>query len=544
MKAKWLTWVLVAMLIVGCVACSQPPTEPTEPTDPNEGAEPEPADEPKVIAMGLGNPPGDINPLVGKNITAEMVDINIYDTLVRRAKKESADGYMMEDPDNVLPGLAESWTLSDDHLTYTFNLREGVTFHNGNPFDASDVVFTFEMLQTAGGYSATFDELIADVNAPDDYTVEITLSRIDTQFLRRISTYNGCIMDKETVEAAASDLEGQMEWLASHAVGTGPFVLDELTTDQARLVANPDYWAGPPELDVVIIKGIKEASNHKIMLDKGDIQISRSLSKNDYDAVKSNPDLDLVIRPGNTKVYYFAMNVNHPPFDDVRVRKAIAHVIPYEALIEGVWGGAEYAPRARSIVTSQFDSHVPVYQYEYDLDRAKELLAEAGYEDGFDIQFDLFDVPAYRSAAVMLQSELAKIGVDMKIQPMAPPAFFQAGDAGELNFVVNSWWDNSADPVSLVVKLAHTDSITSEGNWAQFSNSQVDQLLDKAKVELDPAKRKEYLKTVQEVLAEEVPYAVFAEAQIIFGARKAVQGYVHYTDALFRFYDMDLDTTQ
>jgi len=535
---RFLVLLGLAILIVSlCGACAPVTEEPT-------GEDQPPAAEPKVLVFGAGNQPGDINPLIGKNICAEFIDINVYDTLVGRGKKVSPEGYAMEDPDNVIPGLAESWDISADGLTYTFHLREDVRFHNGNPFDADDVVFTFEMLQANGSYATTFDELIAEVKATGQYTVDLTLNRVDPQFLRRIGTYNGCILDKETVLAAGSDVTTQMEWLASHAIGTGPFVLGELTTDIARLEANPDYWAGPAALDEVIIKTIPEAANRKIMLEKGDIDIARSPGTTDYADLEANPDIDLVIRPGNSKVYYFAMNTQYPPFDDVRVRQAIAHAIPYEVLIEAVWGGDKYCPQAHSLITSQFPSHIPVYNYEYDLDKAKALLAEAGYADGFDIQFDLFDVPAYRNCAVMLQAELGKIGINMEIQPMAPPAFFQAGDAGELNLVVNSWWDNSADVVALMRKLAHTASIPSEGNWAQYSNPAVDQLIEKAEVEMDPAVRIAYLEAIQEILAEDVPYAVFGEGQIVFAANKKVQGYVHYTDALFRFYEMDIDTGQ
>lgn len=497
--------------------------------------------ESKVLVIGDPNSAGDINPLIGKNIMAEYVCINVYDTLVLRGTKTSPEGYLMEDQNVTIPGLAEAWAISADGLIYTFTLREGVTFHNGSAFDSADVVHYFNLLQTVGSYASLFGELIESVTAPDAYTVVVTLSHVDTQFLRRISTYNGCITDAETLVAeAGEDAESQMNWLASHAIGTGPFALEEIATDRIRLTANPDYWRGAPNLDGVVLLTVPEAGNRKMMLERGDLSIADQPSTVDYESLISNPDIDLVIRPGNSKVYYIGMNVTAAPFDNVLVRKAIAHAIPYDDIRFVVVGGDDYAPSASSIITSDLPGHVSAFTCEYDLEEAKRLLTEAGYPNGLDIQFDLFNVATFEKCAVMLQAELQKIGVRMSIAPMAPPAFFSAGDAGALNLFIVSWWDNNADPVSLLNKIVHSSSIPAGGNWAQFSSAEADALIEKAAVEMDATTRDGYVASVQEIVGEQVPYAPIWEARIIFAARKGVVGHVHYSDALYRFFDMDL----
>ena len=498
--------------------------------------------DPKVLVLGDPNTAGDLNPLIGKNIVAEYVCINVYDTLVLRGSKTAPEGYQIEDQHSILPGLATSWDISEDGLTYTFALREGVTFHNGSAFDSADVVYYFDLLQTAGSYASLFGELIESVSASGPYTVTVELTRVDTQFLRRISTYNGCIPDKETLLAEGGEsVESQMQWLASHAIGTGPFLLEEVVTDRIRLAGNPDYWRGAPNLDGVVLLTVPEAGNRKMMLERGDLTIAGSPAKTDYDSFIANPEIDLVVRPGNSKVVYIGMNVTSPPFDNVILRKAIAHAIPYDDIRFVVAGGDDYAPSATSILTSDLPGHVPTFTCEYDLDEAKRLLAEAGYPNGLDIQFDLFNVSTFEKCAVMLKAELEKIGVNLTIAPMAPPAFFSAGDAGSLDLFIVSWWDNNADPVSLLRKIIHGDSAPAGGNWAQFSNPEVNSLIERAEVEMDPVVRDGYVGSVQEIVGEQVPYAPIWEARIIFAARKSLVGHVHYSDALYRFFDMDLE---
>jgi peptide/nickel transport system substrate-binding protein len=498
--------------------------------------------DPKILAMGDPNNPGDINPLIGKNIVAEYVDINVYDTLVGRGKKMSKDGYLAEDPDQLVSKLAREWKVSGDGLTYTFVLRGDVKFHNGSSFNAEDVAFTFNLLRSTGSYASFYRELISKVTVLDKDRIEIRLNRVDPRFLSRISSYHGCILDKETVtEKGGAAIEGQMKWLAANAIGTGPFTLEELKTDTVRLRANKGYWAGAPGLDGVVIKTIPETGNRKMMLERGDLHLITNPSSTDYAALEKNQDLDLVVRPGNSKVYYFGFNCDYPPFKDVRVRQAIAHAIPYDAMRQTLMGGDRFAPRARSLITSDLPGYAPGVTYEYDLERAKQLLKEAGYEKGLDLQFDLFNVPTFNKAAVMLQAELKKIGVNVSITPMAPPVFFKAGDAGKLNFFIVSWWDDTADPVGLLQRIVHSKAIPAQGNWAQFSNAEADGLIDRLAKEMDPQRKLDPLKSVQKILSEKVPYAPVWEGRIIFAARKKVKGFVHYTDALFRFYDLSME---
>lgn len=502
----------------------------------------ETAKEPKVLVIGDSNPPGDINPLIGLNITSQYISISTYDTLVGRSSMLSDEGELIEEPDVFVGRLAESWDISEDGLEYIFNLRKGVKFHDNSDFDADDVEYTVEMLKTNGSYASFFGELISKVEIIDPYKVKIVLSRIETQFLKRISSYNGSILSKETVtEKGGSDVENQMQWLASNEAGTGPYKLEYLTTDEAHLVANDNYWGDKPKIDKVILKTVAESSNLRIMLEKGDIDFYRLPAAIDYAALEANPDIELLVRPANSKVVYIGLNTENKPLDNPKVRQAIAYAIPYDQLCKVIGGGDKYSPRAKSLLTSELSGSEPVFEYEYDLEKAKELLKEAGYENGFKIEFDLFNGGKFPDIAVILQSELKKIGIDMEINPMAPPAFFQSGDAGNLNFFIVSWWDNAADPVGLLNDIVHSSSIPSPGNYAKYSNKDLDSLIDEAKIEMDPAKRNVLLKEAQEILAEDVPYIPVYEAKIVLAFRKDVKNYVHYSDSITRLYEMDIE---
>jgi len=494
------------------------------------------------LVVGMNNQAGDINPLVGLNIGAEYVDINIYDTLVGRDSKEAKEGYLIEDSNNFTPQLAKSWKISDNVSTYTFNLREDVNFHNGNKFDAEDVKFTFELMQKKGSYAEYFKNLIKEVNIIDPYTITVKLNRPEPKFLKRISTYNACILDKETVlNKAGTDIEEQMKWLASNAVGTGPYILESLDTNSVNMKANNDYYGELGNIDKIVLLTISEASNRRIMIEKGDIHIATSPSQNDYNALEKNNEIELLVRPGNSKVVYFSMNLNHEPFNEKMIREAIAYAVPYEAIINIAAGGEKYAPRAHSLLTSELHGYKPVFNYTHNPEKARELVKEAGYESGLEIQFDLFSAGTYPKCAEILQQELKNIGIDLKIKEMAPPAFFQAGSAGNLNFIINSWWDNVADPVGLLTDLTHSKSIPEQGNWAQISVEKIDRSLNAAQSELDSEKRAKLLESVQELVNEEIGYIPLWEAKIIMAMRKNVNDYVHYSDALFRFNEMNIE---
>lgn len=494
------------------------------------------------LVVGMNNQAGDINPLVGLNIGAEYVDINIYDTLVGRASQTTKEGYLIEDSNNFTPELAKSWEITDNVSTYTFKLREDVNFHNGSKFDAEDVDFTFELMQKKGSYAEYFKNLIKEINIIDPFTVEVKLNRPEPKFLKRISTYNACVMDKETVfEEAGSDIDDQMKWLASNAIGTGPYILESLSTNSVHMKINEDYFGEIGNIEKIVLLTISETSNRRIMIEKGDIHIATSPSQNDYEALENNDEIDLLIRPGNSKVVYFSMNLNHEPFDDKMIREAIAYAVPYEAIINIAAGGEKYAPRAHSLLTSELHGYKPVFNYEHNPEKARQLVKKAGYEDGLEIQFDLFSAGTYPKCAEILQQELKNIGIDLKIKEMAPPAFFQAGSAGNLNFIINSWWDNVADPVGLLTDLTHSKSIPEQGNWAQISVEEIDRSLNAAQSELDSEKRAKLLESVQELVNEKLGYIPLWEAKIIMAMRKNVNGYVHYSDALFRFSEMNID---
>lgn len=529
---------LIALMGVTVIACTPNQAQETQVNETDKASE----EQPKVLVVGDNNPPGDINPLIGLNIASQYISISTYDTLVGRSSMTSPEGDLIEKPDVFIPRLAESWQISDDGLEYTFDLRKGVKFHDNSDFDAEDVEFTFEMLKSNGSYASYFGELISKVEKIEPYKVKITLSRIEPQFLKRISSYNGSILSKEAVtQKGGSDVQGQMQWLAANEAGTGPYILESLTTDEAHLIANKDYWGDKPEIDKVIIKTVAESSNLRIMLEKGDIDLYRLPAAKDYAALEENPDIELLVRPANSKIVYLGLSTENNFLNNPKIRQAIAYAIPYDQICKVVGGGEKYTPRAQSILTSELAGSAPVFKYEYNLEKAKELLKEAGYEKGFKIDFDLFNAGKFPEIAVILQSEFKKIGINMEIKPMAPPAFFQTGDAGKLNFFMVSWWDNAADPAGLLNDIAHSSSIPSPGNYAKFSNKELDSLIDKAKVEMDAAKRGELLKKAQELLAQELPYVPMYEAKIVLAMRKNVKNYVHYSDSIPRLYEMTVE---
>ncbi|MFO8060635.1 MAG: ABC transporter substrate-binding protein [Bacillota bacterium] len=535
---------MVTLLLGACTGApgEEPEGEETEePEETEETEEPEEPTGPTSLVMAASGAMGDVNPLVGLHLTACWVAINVHDTLVQKAHHMGPAGYLVEDTDNVEPGLATDWEISDDDLTYTFNLREGVEFHDGSSLTADDVEFTFDLVLTVGAAADYFSSVISEVEVVDSHTVKFHLNRVEPIFLQQLSTYHTCIMSKEAIlREAGEDPDAQMQWLGSNLIGTGPYVMLEQMSDYVRFEANDDYWGGRPAIDEVSIQVVDEASSRRVLLERGDIDINVSPEKVNYEALDQNPDIDLVVRPSTTRIFYVGMNVAKPPFDDRRVREAIAHAIPYEDILNVVLGGERYSVRARSILTSDMAAFVPVYDYEYDLDRAAELLEEAGYGDGLQITWNSSTAEQFVQIGTMLQAELAKIGVDMEVSPQSGATYFPAGREGEFGLFFVSWWSRTGDPVDLIDAIAHSSEFN-RGNWVRLENDELDELIELARVEMDVEQRNEYLREAQQILADEMVYAVIYEGSVVYGMNKSVQGYVHYSDNLIRFDDLRIE---
>lgn len=439
----------------------------------------------------------------------------------------------------LLPDLAESWEVSPDGLTWTMSLRQGVVFHDGTPFNSRAVQAHFdhsrdpELAATTG----TLFPQITSIELPDDYTVVFGLDEPFGPFISYMAVYVRVIMSPTAIAEYGATNVGL------HPVGTGPYKVAEFEPN-VRLVLERfvDYFEGRPSLDQVIILPAPEASSRANLLRTGQVDVAESVPVEELADLQSNPDIT-VIQKASLFVFGVNFNTDLPPFDDVRVRQALNYGVDKQILVDAIFGGAATvldSPLAEPII-----GYTSIGTYEYDPDRARALLAEAGWEDrdgdgvvdkdGEPLQPTyIYSEQNLRAAEVAqaIQGDLRNIGVDVQLKVIEHAAWSSAvlterGNLqAELQFTSFNPSDGDATRQLRFMFLTNPDPTgkPAEGNWGWYSNPQVDEVLQAASLEVDQAKRSQILAEVQALLMEDAPWIWLYAPDLLVGVRKGVQG--------------------
>ena len=456
---------------------------------------------------------------------------HIYDTLVR------------VDPTLApVPGLAESWDISDDATVYTFHLRQGVVFHDGTPLTADDVLFSYTRVldpATAAVNAANFLSVkgAADFNSGavttldgikviDPQTVEITLEEPDASFLTILSTAGSIIMSKAFVEANNGDV-------SQVANGTGPFTFKEyIPTTSVSLEKNPNYWEpGLPYLDAIEAVIASDDTARTGSLVQGSSDFIEYAPLRDVDTLSSTDGLKIA---GDelTNIRYLGINLARAPFDNLQVRQAIAAAIDRTPIIESAVFGHGVA-----VDTVFAPSYWAGYEHEVpapDVEKAKSLLAEAGYADGFSTTLITYQPYSFMTnSAIIVQEQLKQIGIEIDYTALEPATISQRLVDRDFDLVIggtNSW----IDPHPVLLSNFGTGQ---DGNTTSYSNPQVDDLIAQGKIETDLTKRAEIYKQLQEILLADLPWVPLFVANQYEAMKTSVNGYVHYptgSNASFR----------
>jgi peptide/nickel transport system substrate-binding protein len=319
----------------------------------------------------------------------------------------------------LVPSLAESWTVSEDGLEYAFTLRQNVQFSDGSPFTAADVVFTFDFLTGAregGAYVSQFEPFIESVTAQDDYNVVVAMKQPFPDFLNLVSRlWATRILSQEAVEAAGES------YGVDSAVGTGPFMIEEwVKGDRVTMVRNPNYWGEPAYLDEVIYQRVPDGATRLIQAQSGQADVVYQPPLDQLAALEGDPNLRVVSVPGNP-IVFLRFNTSAAPFNDTRARQAVSYALDTNALREAMYG--EYAQTANDFLPSWHWAHDPAYvAFTRDLERARALLAEAGYTEGAPLTFDLTmnNESEYTQLGTLIQAQLQEVGIQVNLKPLDP----------------------------------------------------------------------------------------------------------------------------
>ena len=459
------------------------------------------ADEDPIVVRGcIGSEPDSLDPWLSAASDTDAVFHNVFEGLV-----------LYDETGAIIPGLAESWDISDDGLTYTFHLRDDVTFHNGKHMTAEDVVYTYNALSGLGGEKALSSkfQILTSVEAEDDTTVVMQLSEPNAAFLQ--------------FTIAAVLPEGYDDQ-ATAPVGTGPFVFEKYVPGQmVVLEKNEDYYdeSRMPKIDEAQIYIMGDDSAVLTALQSGQLDAGIVYADSaDY----LTGDFTVNSSPQNM-VQLFAVNNSATPFDDVRVRQAFEYAVNKDQIIDGVFAG--YATELYSNfspVMSYFYNDELEDVYTYDVEKAKELMAEAGYEDGFDITITVpSNYQKHVDTAQVIAQQLKQINVNATIEPV---------EWGQWLEQVYTNADYQTTVVGLTGKLDPNDILGRyvsdyAKNFMKYNNPDYDKLIEEAKTASDE-ERVELFKECQKILTDDAAAVWICDPNAIAVTRSDLKGYTFY----------------
>ncbi len=470
-----------------------------------------------------------LDPAVAYEFSSVNICMNVYDTLVVYKNGDFSKPY---------PGLAERWEVSPDGLVWTFYLRKGVKFSSGNELTAEDVVYSFKRAMAINkGPAWILEENVKDIKAVDKYTVAITIKQPSAYFLSTLYNPVAAPVDSKVVKAHEKNGDWGEGWLTDHSAGTGPFVIKGWERNVGvTLVRNNNYWGDAPKLKKVIVRDIQEANTQKMMLEKGEVDIAYALTNEMKIELRNNPDIKMA-KGVNLRIGYLGMNVLKKPLDNVKVRQAIRYALDYDAIVNKLAKGMGLRMEG-VIIKGLLGYEKSLGIYEYNPEKAKRLMKEAGYENGFDITLTTSSGPSsmgliLEDLGALVQQNLAAIGIKVKLQFLAGSAYLQLYRNKKTELNIGAWGADYPDPHNFVQPFGRTGG--SLAKRLSYSNPALDMIIDKAAVELDPAKRVKLYEAAQDILCVDGPYAFLVQPQGIIPMRKRVEGFVYDPLNLYSF---------
>lgn len=461
----------------------------------------------ETLIVAQGADPVTLDPHGQNDQPSARVRAQIFETLV-------SHGYELE----IVPGLAKSWEQIDE-LTWEFVLEEGVKFHNGDDFTAADVKYSFERIKELPSPAAFLIDSVDYVEVVSDYVVRIVLIDPFAPILAHLAHPSNAIVNKRSVEEAGDDFG------TSVAVGTGPFVFESWTAgSDVRLSRNEDYWGEPAKVENVIIRGIPEGTVRAIELETGGADLVYNIEPNDELRLEGTPGIKLD-KYQTLSNSYIGFNVQKEPFDNKLVRQAVNYALDNQAVVDYIYTG-QAVPNLGPLPPLVWGFSDDVKNYEYNPEKAKELLAEAGYPDGFKTTIWTNDNPQRMMIAEMFQADLAEVGIDVEVLIIPWATYLEDTANGKHDMFILGWVTVTSDPDYGLYALFHSSQFGDAGNRSFYENPRVDELLELGRKEGDPDKRLEIYKEAQQFIVEEAPWAFLIATSEVNGMRENVEGFV------------------
>lgn len=453
----------------------------------------------------------------------------VYDRLIT---------YPVDNVEDIQGHVAESWEVSEDGKTYVFKIRDGITFHSGNPLTAEDVAFSLQrvvMLDKSPAFILTQFGFTADnaqekirATGPLEVTIEVDQAYAPTFFLYCLTAGVGSVVDKQLVLEHEVDGDLGYDWLKTNSAGSGPFKLRAWRPNESlTLDANPDYWKGAPAMTRAITRHIAEAATQQLLIEQGDIDVARNLGPDQVAALEGNPDI--VIKPvPKGAIYYLGLNQKNENLAKPEVRQALKYLIPYEEMAQTIVKGDMEVHQ--SFLPKGFLGALEETPFSLDVERAKELLAEAGLPDGFAVTMDVRSISPTTEMAQAIQAVWAEAGIDLELIPGDGGQTLTKYRARNHDIYIGRWGPDYQDPHTNADTFARNPDNSDDAQskplaWRNaWDIPEMTAMADAAALERDPAKRAEMYRELQRLHQETSPFVIMFQDIETIAERANVHG--------------------
>ena len=465
----------------------------------------------------------DLTVAIQNNLTG-LDPTNVNDTLSQTSLRLIYQGLFGFDAEmNLIPLLAEGYESNADATEFTITLREGVSFHDGTTFDAEAVKVNIDRLRNPDNNLSrrSLVSMVSEVEVVDDRTVKLILDAPFGAMIASLAHPGAMMISPAALEEFGSDI-------GRNPVGTGAFTFTNWSADTLEVARNDDYWKGPAKVENIIIRSVPESGARMAMLQTGEAQFVPNFPPELMQVVQNNPDLQVETSPSIVE-WYVALNNTKEPFGNQLVRQDLNHAVDKDAFCQVVFSGL--CTPADSIIPKGLAFHVPVGEYEYDLDRARELMAEAGYADGFSTEVWANSNTESLRAVQFLQQQLAQIGVEVNVVPL------EAGVAAQRIWSVESaedaegqmyygGWSSSTGDADWGIRplLLGENTPPSMFNVAYYEDPELDAAINGAIGTADPEERAAFYETAQLLAWEGAPWIFLGVTDLIAAQTTDVTG--------------------
>lgn len=481
-----------------------------------------------TMVIGMASDLATLDPGNAYEVYSNMLTYALYDNLF---KFQGTDITMPE------PCLISDYNVADDNVTYTFTLKDDLKFASGNPMTSADVAFSFNRVKNIKGNTSNMAEGIVSIDMPDEKTVIVKLAEPDGSFLIKLASNAFCILDSEVMkENGGTDAEDAAStdqaraFLDANSAGSGPYVLKTWTPNvEIVLERNENYWGEPAKTQRIILKEIPDANTQIQMLEKGEIDIALGLGADHMNQLQGKPNIVLSTAPTLTTTFLL-MNMDENiggPLANPKVQQAIGYAINYQDLLT-LSGEGSLLPKA-NVPMGFIGAEERAADY-MDIEKAKQLLAEAGYADGFSTKMTVanFDSEgtSWTLLAQKLKDDLSKINVDVQIETGEIGTIISTYRDAQEGFLFMHWHPDYMD-INNQLQFLPGDKIALRANWKTGANPELEALNKTIATELDQEKRAEESRQMQAMMADESPFIFLVQHSKVLAVRDDVDGVIY-----------------